>query len=51
MESLVGNYIYYEETNRAIAVDTAGMTEALKKLYGADALVNELAGESRQAAP
>jgi Peptidase S46 len=51
IESLVGNYIYYEETNRAIAVHTAGMTEVLKKLYGADALVNELAGESRQAAP
>ncbi len=51
MESLVGNYIYYEETNRAIAVDTAGMTEALRKLYGADALVNELAGESPQASP
>jgi hypothetical protein len=51
MESLVGNYIYYEETNRAIAVDTAAMTEALRKLYGAEALVNELAGESPRAGP
>ena len=49
IESLVGNYIYYEETNRAIAVHTAGMTEALKKLYGAAALMDELAGDARQA--
>ena len=33
IESLVGNYIFfYEETNRAIAVHTAGMTEALREV-------------------
>ncbi len=42
IESLVGDYIYNGEANRSIAVHTAAMTEALRKLYGADALLNEL---------
>jgi Peptidase S46 len=42
IESLVGDYVYNGENNRSIAVHTAGMTEALKKLYNADALLNEL---------
>jgi hypothetical protein len=42
IESLVGDYVYNGENNRAIAVHTAGMTEALKKLYQADALLKEL---------
>ena len=42
IESLVGDYVYNGETNRSIAVHTAGMTEALKKLYKADALLGEL---------
>lgn len=42
IESLVGDFVYDGETNRSIAVHTAGMTEVLKKLYGADALLNEL---------
>jgi hypothetical protein len=42
IESLVGDYVYNGENNRSIAVHTAGMTEALKKLYKADALLNEL---------
>jgi Peptidase S46 len=40
----VGNYVYDPETNRSVAVHTAGMTEALKKLYKADALLKEMAG-------
>ena len=42
IESLVGNYVYNEADNRAVAVDTAAMTEALRKLYDADSLANEL---------
>jgi len=42
IESLVGDFVYDGSTNRAVAVHTAGMTEALRKLYGAQALLNEL---------
>jgi len=42
IESLVGDYIYNETDNRAVAVHTAAMTEALVKLYGAGDLVREL---------
>jgi hypothetical protein len=42
IESLVGDYVYNGETNRSIAVHTAAMTEALRKLYDADALLAEL---------
>src|SRR5262249_28057984 len=42
IESLAGNFVYDIETNRAVAVHTAGMTEALKKLYGADKLLAEM---------
>ena len=45
IESLVGDYVYNGENNRSIAVHTAGMTEALKKLYKADALLGELGVE------
>jgi hypothetical protein len=44
IESLVGNYVYDIESNRAVAVHTAGMTEALRKLYGAGKLTDELTG-------
>lgn len=44
IESLVGNYIYDEGSNRAVAVHSAGMTEAMLKVYEADALVKELLG-------
>jgi hypothetical protein len=45
IESLVGDYIYDVETNRTVAVHTAGMIEALRKLYGAQKLVDELLGQ------
>jgi hypothetical protein len=47
IESLVGDYVYEGTTNRAVAVHTAAMTEALKKLYGAQRLVDELMSSSR----
>jgi hypothetical protein len=42
IESLVGDYVYNGENNRSIAVHTAGMTEALRQLYKADGLLDEL---------
>jgi hypothetical protein len=42
IESLVGDFVYDGGQNRAVAVHTAAMTEALKKLYGAQKLVDEL---------
>jgi hypothetical protein len=45
IESLVGDYVYDGSTNRAVAVHTAAMTEALAKLYNAKSLVTELTGK------
>jgi len=45
IESLVGDFVYDSTANRAVAVHTGGMTEALRKLYNAPALVKELLGE------
>jgi V8-like Glu-specific endopeptidase len=42
IESLVGNYIYNEENNRSVAVHTGAIIEALRKLYDAAALANEI---------
>ena len=44
IESLVGDFVYEGETNRAVAVHTAAMTEVLKKLYNAPAVLQELMG-------
>ncbi len=44
IESLVGDYVYDIETNRTVAVHTAAMTEALRKLYGAQKLLDEMLG-------
>jgi hypothetical protein len=45
IESLVGDYVYNEENNRAVAVHTGAMIEALRKLYDAGALADELEGQ------
>ncbi|MES1257015.1 MAG: S46 family peptidase [Acidobacteriota bacterium] len=42
IESLVGDFVYDESTNRAVAVATNVMTEALRKLYGAQKLIDEM---------
>ena len=47
IESLVGSYVYNEENNRAVAVHTAYISEALKKLYDAEALAAALEGTTR----
>ena len=42
IESLVGRFVYSDETNRAVAVHSAVILEALRKLYDAGALADEL---------
>jgi hypothetical protein len=45
IESLAGDFVYDGTQNRAVAVDSAGMIEALRKLYGAGKLADELEGK------
>jgi hypothetical protein len=42
IQSLVGNFEYDESVNRSISVDVRGMLEVLRKVFGANALANEL---------
>jgi peptidase S46-like protein len=44
IESLVGDFVYSDEANRAVSVHTGGMTEVLRKLYNAQRLADELTG-------
>jgi len=45
IESLPGRFLYDEGKNRAVAVHTAYITEALRKLYDTNALADELEGK------
>ncbi|MDQ3750892.1 MAG: S46 family peptidase, partial [Acidobacteriota bacterium] len=47
IQKLSNRYWYIEEAegSRAVAVHSAGILEALRKLYAADALVKELTGK------
>ncbi|MGA8891298.1 MAG: S46 family peptidase [Anaeromyxobacteraceae bacterium] len=48
--SLGGNYGFDEKVNRTVAVDSAAITEALGRIYGADRLLGELVpGKAPQA--
>ena len=47
IEGLVGDYVYNEENNRAVAVHTGFMIEALRKIYDAGALADELEGKRK----
>ncbi|MBV9439468.1 MAG: S46 family peptidase [Candidatus Eremiobacteraeota bacterium] len=42
IESLGGDYVYDPRQNRAVAVDSRGLLEALRDVYHADRLVTEL---------
>jgi hypothetical protein len=45
IESLAGDFVYEDQKNRAVAVHSAGMIEALRKLYKVSALADELEGK------
>ena len=45
IQSLVLDFIFDEVTARAVSVSSAGILEALRKVYGADALADELTGK------
>src|SRR6266849_941440 len=45
IQSLVLDYIYSDQEARAVAVHSAGILEALRKVYAADRLVGELTGK------
>jgi hypothetical protein len=49
IESLVGRFVYEEETNRAVAVASPAIIHALRTLYDAGALADELEGTARAA--
>lgn len=42
IQSLVGSFNYDETVNRTVAVDSRGMIEALRKVYGANEVADEL---------
>jgi hypothetical protein len=44
IQMLPGYFIYAETVNRAVSVDSRIILEALRKVYKADALANEIAG-------
>ncbi len=46
IESLVGYFVYNENDNRSVAVATTAIIEALRKVYDAGALADELEGKS-----
>ena len=44
IESLVGDFVYYEVNNRAVAVHSGAIIEALREVYDASSLADELEG-------
>jgi hypothetical protein len=45
IQSLVGRYAYDSTRNRAVAVHSSGILEAMRAIYGMDALAAELTGK------
>ena len=50
IESLPWNFAYSDSQGRAVSVDSRGIQEALRKIYGATALADELMGTNAAAA-
>jgi hypothetical protein len=46
IQSLPGYFVYDAAVNRAVSVDARGMLEALRKVYGASWIANELVGKT-----
>jgi hypothetical protein len=42
LDSLAGDVVFDGTRNRATSVDARGMLEAMRKVYGADSLVDEM---------
>ena len=53
IQSLPGYFVYDAAVNRAVSVDSRGMLEALRKVYGANSVADELVGgaTNKTAAP
>jgi hypothetical protein len=49
IESLVWNFFYTDAVARAVHVDSRGIEEALRRIYGASGLADELAGKTAAA--
>lgn len=47
IQSLVGRYVYDETRNRAVAVHSSGIIEAMRAIYGMNALADEVLGRGR----
>ena len=45
IESLAGDFVYDGTKNRTVAVHSAGMLEALRHIYHADKLADEIEGK------
>ena len=45
IQSLPGYFIYQEDINRAVSVDSRAILEALRKVYKATGLADEIAGK------
>jgi len=50
IESLPWNFAYNDVQARAVSVDSRGIQEALRKIYGATSLADELLGTKAEAA-
>jgi hypothetical protein len=50
IQSLAWNFAYSDKQGRAVSVDSRGIQEALRKIYGAGALADELIGAKATAA-
>jgi hypothetical protein len=50
IQSLPWNFAFSEAQGRAVSVDSRGIQEALRKIYGATALADELMGKKAEAA-
>ncbi len=46
IQSLVGRYVYDETRNRTVAVHSAGIIEAMRTIYGMNALADEVVGKA-----
>ena len=51
IEGLSGDFIYWPDRSRCVAVATSGILEALDKIYGAERLVVELQTEALAPSP